>query len=320
MRLGLAMDDLVRLDEATGRGLRAGLRHGLPDGLEILDAGSARLRVGLTGPHGVALAARRVWVTSAGAATRWEEALTRYEAALGEAGLSVLPAGIQVVVPPERGRVVWVIRPRVPQQAELSEAVSRATPETARRIARALRDMAQAAEAAGVPVPTDPSAWAWLDGELVLTHADGPPGLSAAERHGPWRFWAAPLRLGWFRAGAPLSARAADILRDLLAALLALPAAEGLVPALLSHLEPPEAALRLASRLLDVPLPPPASPEADTGDPILAHDPLLEELGLAPTTPEPPPVPAALVRPWLLLHSRRVQRWKRWVQTLRRPR
>lgn len=229
MRLGLDMEALVALDEAA----TTHLREGDDSDLHVLEAGSRRLRVALTGTHAAPLAARRVHLPDADAAAAWESALARQSAAVAGAGVPELPAAVQAVATPGPARVLWIVRPRVPDDALLLPTLRRATPETARTIALALRDAAAAlASTDGAAAPAEASAWAWLDGELVLVHNDLPHTLPAATLHGPWRWWAALLRGTWLDSGAPLTRDPTALIAGVLAPLATEAALEGVLPTL----------------------------------------------------------------------------------------
>lgn len=229
MRLGLSMSDLVELDEAA----TAGPAGTWSPSLEVLEAGRARLRVAVTGAHGVRLAARRVWLSDATAATTWERALAEQEAALTRAGVTLMPGTVQSLAPPDGSRVLWVVRPRAPSNTLLSEVLPLLSPDASRHLALALRDtIAAIAATEGAAAPAEPNAWAWIDGELVCCHADLPAGLSAWTQLGPWRWYAPLFRGRWLTEHAALEQEPARLLRGILGPLAEHASLEGLMPVL----------------------------------------------------------------------------------------
>jgi len=233
VRLGLPMEELVSLDEAAGRWVQQGSRSEL----DVVEAGRHRLRVHVHGAHGVSLAARRVWLPDTTAATTWEGALADQERALQAADVNLLPGAVQAIAPPHGGRVLWIVRVRVPDGTSLEQTLRRASPQTARSVGQALvQTAASIAATRGAAAPADPQAWAWLDGQLVLTHADVPHTLSAITQLGPWRWYAPLLRGAWLHAHSPLEREPTRLLAGILGPLAELPALEGLLPVVGPHL------------------------------------------------------------------------------------
>ena len=238
MRLGLSMETLVTLDDQAAAWARSG-----GGSLRVLEAGRHRLRVAVDGTHDVALGARRVWLPDAAAAEAWEGALSEQEAALKAAGVDLLPGVVKTVAPPAGGRVLWVVRVLPPDGSRLEDGIRAATPETGRAIGEALVQVAeQIAATPGAAAPADPEAWAWLDGSLVLIHADVPATAPLLDQLGPWRWYAPLFRGTWLQAHAPLERDPARLLAGILGPFGELPALEPLLPAiapLLGTSEPP---------------------------------------------------------------------------------
>lgn len=234
MRLSLSTLDLVRLDE-----MAIAQQTGATTSLDILDAGASRLRVGLTGAHGVPLSARRVYLPDDETADRWEEALNRQETANAAAGIACLPMGIHRVATPGRARTLWILRPRVPKALQIVRVLRGASPDTARQIASSLLDLAQDLESVeGAAACTQPSAWVWLDGELVLTHNDLPAVLPPRTLYGPWWWWSAWVPTAWIATGVPVTSDGAVLVASLLGPLGMDAALEGVLPTLSPLLGP----------------------------------------------------------------------------------
>jgi hypothetical protein len=188
VRLGLPMDELVALDAAVARTLAGGPTTAGPT-VDVLEGGHRRLLVALPGQHGLTRAARRVALPDAAHADRFVEVLERWRRRVEDAGVAVLPCSAQVVAPPDGGRVVWLVRPRVPDVARLPAALARCEPPARAELLSAVLDAILGITARGAGVAAAPSGWAWLDGMLVLTDLSRPelPDLPLTLRVGPLR-------------------------------------------------------------------------------------------------------------------------------------
>jgi hypothetical protein len=189
MRLELPMADLVALDRqasahVSGRGTGE---------LDVLGSADRRLLLGVTGGYGVPLVARRVRLASVYELEQWSSALDAWLDAVSAAGLHMPPLGRQVVAPPQGGRVLWLLQPRLPDDT-LLPAVLEAHTLIDEDPLEAILDTIIAVVRAGSGLDPRASAWGYLEGDLVYLDPSRPEPSAAPLppelRAGPLRAWA----------------------------------------------------------------------------------------------------------------------------------